>query len=309
MRVRFWGVRGSLPSPTRPNGITLKLAEALARARPEDIADGASRRRFLASLPPWLRGTVGGNTPCTTVDIEGLGAPLIFDCGSGIREFGKAAVAEGAGAFHLFMSHFHWDHIEGLPFFGPAYDPAARIDFHSPDPAMETSFSDLMRRPYFPIGIADTAAAKRFNLMEGPLTLGPATISSRRMGHPDGSFAYRIDCAGRRFIYATDAELCAADFAPSAPDFFAGADALVMDAQYTPAEAAEKSGWGHSSHGAAVEFAARWGIGHLVLFHHDPESSDEKLYGMLRSARRYHRRAFARSMRISLAYEGMEIVL
>lgn len=311
MRVRFWGVRGSLPSPLLPSQVRERFSAILRQALPEDLADSASRERFLAGLPPWLFGAVGGNTSCVSVDIDGLDARIVFDCGSGMRELGMAAAASPASRYHVFLSHFHWDHLQGFPFFAPAYNPAMAIDFYSPRPGYEADLSALMRDPYSPIRMEEMPSKKAFWLMDAPVGVGPASVSFRKVSHPGDSFAFAVDHGGKRLIYATDIELEPEDFARTKENaaFFDGADAIIVDAQYTVLEAMEKRKWGHSPYSMAVELAASWDIARVVLFHHDPGSSDRKLHEILHSARLYMRHIRAGGADVCLATEGMEIVL
>ena len=317
MRVRFWGVRGSLPAPLLPCQVREKISAILRQALPEDLADSQSRERFLAGLPPWLFGTVGGNTSCVGVDLDDFDERIVFDCGSGIREFGQNGGDGSAGGkkpparYHIFMSHFHWDHLQGLPFFAPVFDRSARIDFYSPKPEFEKDLSELMRYPYSPIRMKDLPAKIVFHTLEAPVQIGPATVSFRNMNHPGGSFSYKVAHGGKRFVYATDVELEAGDFTRGEENraFFGDADLVAMDSQYTLMEAIEKYRWGHSSYSMVVEFAVNWGVRHMVLFHHDPASDDRRLHEMLRSARRYLRLIFGGDMKVSLANEGTEIIL
>ena len=311
MRIRFWGVRGSLPAPLLGSQVREKLATVLRNARPEDFADSESRERFISGLPPWLLETVGGNTSCISVGIDDFDGQIVFDCGSGIRELGNTDGEGSSPAYHIFLSHFHWDHLQGLPFFSPAYRPSTTVDFYSPKPGFEDDLSGLMREPYSPVSLKDLSAKKRFHHMEGPVGVGPATVSFRKMNHPGGSFAYKVSHGGRQFIYATDSELEPRDFVTGDDNtaFFKGADVIALDSQYTLIEAIEKFKWGHSPYSMAVEFAMAWGIRHLVLFHHDPSSDDRRLHEMLRSARQYLRLIYGEGIEISLASEGMEIVL
>ncbi|MDR0290760.1 MAG: MBL fold metallo-hydrolase [Treponema sp.] len=313
MLIRFWGVRGSLPSPILPSGIKAKISAILEQAVPEDFASAESRERFLESLPPWLCGTVGGNTPCVSVEIEGCPEPIIFDCGSGIREMGIACAAKKPAheQYHIFVSHFHWDHLLGFPFFGPAYSPSVAMDFYSPHPGFEEYFRGIMKMPYFPVQMENLASKKKFHPMEGTLSIGPATIDFKKLSHPGDSYSFKISHNGKRFIYATDTELSAADFLPSGENaaFFKDADAIVLDSQYTLGEAIVKNNWGHSAFSLSVDFAANWGIKHLVLFHHEPTYDDQKLYGILQAAQWYLQRMDGKKMEISLATEGLEISL
>ncbi len=313
MRVRFWGVRGSLPAPLSSNQVKSKISAILERLTPEDLRSSASRERFLAGLPPWLFGTVGSNTPCLEVRVDGLDEVLIFDAGSGIRELGIAAGREHRPPqkFHLFFSHLHWDHVQGFPFFGPAYDPGVSIDFYSPLENLEKPLRDQMMAPFFPVTLDVMGAKKAFHRLSGPVVLKDASVTHKKMNHPGSSYAYLVTDGIKRFIYATDTELTSNDFLRNDENavFFGGADLLVIDAQYTLGEAIEKYNWGHSAFSMAVDFASNWGIRHLVLFHHDPTYDDRKLYGILQSARWYTEHMAIKGVEVSLAMEGTEIIL
>ena len=311
MRIRFWGVRGSLPSPLLPSQVREKLADILKLALPEDFVDSKCRERFTARLPPWLFGTVGGNTSCVSVHIDGFDETIVFDCGSGMRELGAREEKPRPSRYHVLLSHFHWDHLQGFPFFVPAFSPSVGIDFYSPRPDFERDLSRLMCAPYSPVRMEDMAAKKTFNVLKAPVKIGPAGVSFKKMSHPGDAFAYKVTHGEKRFVYATDVELGVQDFEHNEENtaFFGGADVAVVDSQYTLLEAIEKYRWGHSPYSMAVEFAMNWGIRHLVLFHHDPGSDDKKLNEMLKSARRYIRLIFGEDIEISLACEGTDIIL
>ena len=318
MRIRFWGVRGSLASPQLPSQIKSKISAITERITPGDLKSPESRERFLAGLPPWLFGTVGGNTPCVSVQLGGGKKPaapkelLVFDSGSGIRELGLAMTkAKCKPFYHIFFSHFHWDHISGLPFFGPTYDPSVKINFYSPLAALEAALHGQMTSPYFPIHMESMASQKAFKILTGPIKVNGATVSFRKMNHPGDSYSYRVDDGKHLFIYATDTELQASDFQKTEENiaFFSGADLLVIDSQYTLGEAIEKYNWGHSAFSLAVDFAANWKVKHMVLFHHDPTYDDHKLFNILQSAKWYTERLNITGMKISLAMEDTEIVL
>jgi phosphoribosyl 1,2-cyclic phosphodiesterase len=313
MNIRFWGVRGSLPAPQLPSQIKSKISAILERLTPEDIASPENRERFLAGLPPWLFGTVGGNTPCVSVSLGKPDELIVFDCGSGLRELGIACAQKkpAISNYHLFFSHFHWDHINGLPFFGPAYDPSVTVDFYSPQKNLEASLIGQMTSPYFPVHMESMACEKHFHFVENQVILDNVTIRCKRMNHPGDSYSYMMNDGKHRFIYATDTELSAADFIKNDENtaFFQKADLIVIDCQYTLGEAIEKYNWGHSAFSMAVDFAANWGIKHMVLFHHDPAYNDRKLFNILQSARWYMERLNIKGIELSLAMEGMEIDL
>ncbi|MDR0290248.1 MAG: MBL fold metallo-hydrolase, partial [Treponema sp.] len=235
MLIRFWGVRGSLPSPLLSSAIKEKISEIIEQVTPEDVANPKSKRQFLAGLPPWLDGTVGSNTPCVSVSIEGFNGAIIFDCGSGIRELGVACRNWNPVpvCYHTFFSHFHWDHLQGLPFFFPAYNPTATINFYSPKPAMDDYLRGQMKFPYFPIQMENMTQNRYFHHLETSVSVGPATVTFREMNHPGGSYSYKVNHNGKTFIYATDTELTTQDFERNDANtaFFKDVDVIVLDAQ------------------------------------------------------------------------------
>jgi phosphoribosyl 1,2-cyclic phosphodiesterase len=313
MRIHFWGVRGSIPTPLLPGQLKSKISAILERLGPADIESPQSRERFLAGLPPWLFGTTGGNTPCITVSLEKSPECAVVDAGSGMREMGlaQAKAVPKPNRYHVFFSHFHWDHLQGLPFFGPAYDPAVTINFYAPFKNPEAALQGQMTSPYFPVHLEAMGSTKNFLPLEKPVSLQGFSVSFKKMNHPGDSYSFRVDDGKHRFIYATDTELSAADFVKNQENtaFFHHTDLIVLDAQYTLGEAIEKYNWGHSAFSMAVDFAANWGIKHLILFHHDPTYDDKKLYNILQSARWYAERINLRDIKISLAIEGMEMSL
>ena len=313
MLVKFWGVRGSLPSPLVSDKVAGKFFEIFEKLCPSDLESPDSKKRFLKELPSRLYGTVGGNTACVSVQLKDSHEVLVLDAGSGIREMGISFgnLDPKLTRYHILFSHFHWDHLMGLPFFAPAYDPSVTLDFYSPFSGIEKTLNDQMMPPYFPIQMETMASKKNFHTISGPLELLGAKISYRKMNHPGDSFSYKVEYEAKKFIYATDTELLPEDFLKTDENsaFFSGADLIVVDSQYTIGEAIEKYNWGHNSYSMAVDFAANWGIKHLVLFHHDPGYDDEMLFSILQSARSYTERMNIKGINISLAIEGTEITL
>ena len=313
MRIFFWGVRGSLPSPQFSSQIKSKISAIMERLTPKDLKTHENRERFLADLPPWLFGTVGGNTPCVSIKLDNSRELIVFDAGSGLRELGIAAASEKPkiSKYHIFFSHFHWDHIMGLPFFGPAYDLSAKLDFYCPMSNLESALQGQMTTPYFPVYMESMASKKTYHHLTKPIKLLGATVSYRKMNHPGDSYAYKIEHDKQKIIYATDTELSSNDFIKNDENnaFFADADLIILDAQYTLGEAIEKYNWGHNAFSLAVDFVANWGIKHMVLFHHDPASDDHKLHNILQSAKWYTERMNIEGIKLSLAMEGMEIIL
>lgn len=311
MKVKFWGVRGSIPTPVTPDAIRSKIATVVQRVRASDLESPASREFFLSQLPPWLFGSAGGNTSCIEVRLKPKSV-ILLDGGSGLREFGAdlSTRTVPVNEFHMFFSHFHWDHLQGIPFFPPLYNPKVTIHFYSPEDGLEEKLKGQMIPPYFPVPFSIASARILYHkLSEGPVGLDGGEVSWKRMNHPGGCYAYRITNGKRHFIYSTDSELTEKDFEKNEDNirFFRNAHALIIDSQYTLGEAVEKYNWGHSSFSLAVDFASEWNVENLYLFHHEPSYDDKKLYNNLQSARWYYSHLGKSGMNIFLAEEGQEI--
>ena len=263
MRITFWGVRGSIPSPG-----------------PETVG-------------------VGGNTSCVEVRVGKL--LLVFDGGTGLRMLGKTLLKDMPITAHLFFSHVHWDHIQGFPFFDPAFVPGNVINLYGGNNVsrtLEETLAGQMDHPSFPVHLTDMGAQMVFHdVVEGhPLELDAgdgtkAVISSARGNHPNGVWAYRVDHGGRSVMYATDTEHYAV-VDPRLAALAKNVDVLIYDSQYTPEEYAgnagsggSKVGWGHSTFDEAVKLAKAAKAKKLVLYHHDPMQNDAAVAEKERRAR------------------------
>lgn len=318
MRVRFWGTRGSLPIALTAAGVRAKIASALRSAEGRRFANDAERDAFIDGLDFAVAGTFGGHTSC--VEIETGGADYVLcDMGSGLRPFGQAAIARhGAGApqtYHVFVSHVHWDHIMGLPFFTPAYIPGNRVVFYGGHAGLEAALRRQQEQPSFPVGFSTFGATIEFvHLTPGEaIEAAGLRVTCKLQRHAGDSYAYRFEREGRSVVYSTDSEHKLADPAETQGfiDFFRDADVVVFDAMYSLAESISvKADWGHSSNIVGVELCQAAGVRHLCMFHHEPINGDETLARILAETRRYE--AISRSgapMHVSTAYDGMEIDL
>ncbi|MDR1042266.1 MAG: hypothetical protein LBR80_19300 [Deltaproteobacteria bacterium] len=345
MIIRFWGVRGSLPSPSGYTELKDKIVQAVElalreRPAPEDA------ERFVEGLPDRVTGFVGGNTPC--LEISTQSRTLIFDAGSGIRKLGEhltpkpeldieqelmAKCKQGydpaadssatpkknpAPRRHLdlLFTHTHWDHIQGFPFFAPIYDKDTSITIHAANArAVEDGLRAQQSTPLlFPIHFDELPADIKFRtLPEDGLELGPFSLDFMRLPHPGGSTAYRVKAFGRTIVFATDYELLgdSPEVRRARDDlrsFVQGSDVFISDTQYTYLESHSKGGWGHSNALNVVDMAHAAGAKRLYLFHHDPSNDDRKLYDMLEKASSYSELLFPGSgLSIYLATEGTTV--
>jgi phosphoribosyl 1,2-cyclic phosphodiesterase len=231
----------------------------------------------------------------------------VFDCGTGFRILGKhwAQPGNSPNLAHIFVSHFHWDHIQGIPFFRPLYEnPEARFIFHSScrTRSLQKVLEQQMAAPYFPVKMNEMKAQRDFHdIEEGRVPLEDVTIQTSWLNHPQGCMGFRIESKEGVVVYATDNEPGDEGFDKKVRKLAEGADLLIYDAQYLPEEyEARKRGWGHSHWREAVNIVMESGAQELILFHHDPDHSDVCIDSIVKEARNYY-------PKVRAASEGMEI--
>lgn len=315
MRIKFWGVRGSLPAPLSREDISAKIAQALYLAKDTPLKTQGECVAFVEGLPAQVSGTIGGNTSCVEVLTDS--AHIVFDVGSGARALGNHLMSgvcgQGRGEIHLFMSHTHWDHIQGFPFFVPAYIPGNKIFIYSPKKDIAQKFeTQQVDQDMFPVRIEDMGAQIIFVPLDGgAVTIGQdIRVTHLPMRHPGGCHSYRIEENGKSLVYATDAEYPdprGGDMGPIL-DFFSNADLLIFDSMYTFMESKAKAGWGHSTSLIGVDLAARANVKRLVLFHHEPNYSDAKLKEIITKTITYNEIIKQNSgLEVILASEGLNL--
>lgn len=307
MKVRFWGVRGSIPVP------------------------GPQTNRY------------GGNTSCVEVRPRGAD-PIIIDAGTGIRRLGqdlmKGEYGDGRGTAHLLISHTHWDHIQGLPFFSPLYKGGNKINLYArqrDDTHLRAVFASQTENLYFPVPITSLKADVNFReLVEGQsFMIGNARVSCTRLNHPWIAMAYRVDVDGASVVYSSDTApftdiLLEHEFIAQAPELGAplapedrakleamrdglvelcrGADLLIYDTQFTMEEYRSRPHWGHSTPDDAIAIAREAKVKTLCLYHHAPARSDDQQDRILTDYRAHIAQA-GDDFELIAAYEGLEVGL
>ena len=254
LQLTFWGVRGSIPTPA-----------------PENLG-------------------YGGNTTCLELRLPN-DEVVVIDGGTGARQLGLSLLqrfSRNANDIHFLMTHFHWDHIQGIPFFAPLYSPANRVVFHASRPPEEVLdiLEGQMTHPYFPVKFELLAAKREFvQISKEPLQYGDLTVRSFPLNHPQGATGFRLESGGAVIVHACDHEHGDEKLDRTMREYAEGADVLIYDAQFTPEEYPAKAGWGHSTWLEGVKVARDAGVKQLILSHHDPSHTDDMLRAMLAEAK------------------------
>jgi len=269
LTVCFWGTRGSIPTPGR------------------------------ATID------VGGETPCVEIRTP-EDEIIILDAGTGLRRLGLALESRTNLHIHLFLSHTHWDHIQGFPFFRPLYNPENEVTLYGPkgvEQGLEDTLKGQMQVTYYPVQLSDLKAHIRFvELREQSINVNSHTrMTCREFQHPGGVFAYRIERNGTAVVYGTDVEVETEERADRMIEFSRSANLLIMDCQFNDEEyRGSRRGWGHSTPEMAARVAREASVDRLALFHHDPTHDDPFLWGLEREGRALFQQTF-------LAKDGMTL--
>ncbi len=314
MYVKFWGTRGSIPISLSSETIKHKIRQALEGAAGLNLADEAVLNRYLERLPFTVWGTAGGDTPC--LEVRSGNQLLILDAGSGIRLLGldlmQKGFAQGYQQADVLITHTHWDHIQGFPFFRPAFVPHNHFTFHSPFPDLVERLAQQQHASFFPVPVNYLSATLEFKTIRENewYQIGNFRVYAMRLFHPGITYGYRIEDDHAALVWATDSEYKQVDRASTENyvEFFQKADLLIFDAQYSLSEVLDKPDWGHSSALMGAEFAYRAGVKRLALAHHDPTSSDEKIWTDQEQAEAYlMRRHPDRTCEVMVAYDGLSL--
>ena len=319
LRVHFWGSRGSLPTPLGVAGVRSKLHDALLAARGHELETPEAVDAFIdRELPFSVRGTFGGNTACVEIATGG-DEFVLCDLGTGVREFGRALLAERGPArkhcFNVFLSHLHWDHVMGFPFFAPAYIPGNLIRIHGCHKTLAQAIRRQHSDPGFPVDFDSLAATIEFvELMPGrTYQVAGLSVLPIQQFHTGESYGYRFTREDKTIVYSTDCEHKYSVLDESYPfvHFYRNADLLIFDAMYSLADTVSvKEDWGHSSNVIAVELAQAARVKRLVLFHHEPVFDDRMIEAVFGETVRFEEISReGHKVEVIAAFDGLDLTI
>lgn len=321
MQIRFWGTRGSLPVAPHASTITDKVADALLHASGKIFTDKAAALDYARNELEFAVGQgYGGATSCVEVDV-GAGAFVVCDMGSGLREYGldtlrRLSDGNRPKEWHFFLSHLHWDHIMGFPFFVPAFVEGAKVIIHAGHSDAEEALRRQQEEISFPVPFDWLRANIEFHTLETgrEYQIGELAVSMIKQNHSHDSYGYRFrDKSGRVAIYSTDAEykIDRMEEESAMVDFIAGADLVIADTMYSLADSVSmKEDWGHSSNIIAVDLCHEAGARRLALFHHEPTYSDADIQRMHAETIRYEELTRNQSeLEVLCSYDGLCVQL
>ncbi|MGZ3707649.1 MAG: MBL fold metallo-hydrolase [Bdellovibrionota bacterium] len=294
LRIKIWGARGSLPSPLTPDALEAHIRLLLTDLTERGLGKEKDLEKLLAQLPRNRFGGYGGNTPC--IEVRSPAHQIIIDGGSGIRPLGydlmNGPCGKGQGEVHILFTHFHWDHLIGLPFFTPIFIPGNKIHVYAVQPDLPAVFKTIFQKPFFPVPLDRLGSKIEYHQLapHQPFQMGDIQVTPYQLDHPDPCWGYRFEKGGKVFSHCVDTECTRVSREQLGPDaaLYKGVDLMIFDAQYTLMETIEKVNWGHAAASLGLDIAMRESIKRVLFMHHDPASSNEKIAQAEAQARRYY---------------------
>lgn len=324
LTIKYWGVRGSLPSAPTPTEWTYHIEGVLRNFFTSGYRDLSQISKYMKTLEEPLVGGYG--TATTSVEIRSGKSQILIDGGSGIRNLSEAIMhgttGRAKGPFHIFMTHFHWDHVIGLPFFTPHFIPGSEIHYYAVQSDLEQLIRGVFKKPYFPVPFEALKANIHFHILEPrkAIKIDDFTITPYQLDHPDPCWGYKVEAGGKAYAHCVDTEgtrVTREELGLDLP-LYQNIDVMYFDAQYTLPELAEKANWGHSAAQVGLEIARREGIRRVLFAHHDPGARPEHVMELKRQTGEYYQSLMSKatgsheaSKEIiwDFAHEGLEIKL
>lgn len=318
MKLRCWGTRGSIPVSLTAPDVRAKILRALQGAQGLDLAQPAAMAAYVDGLGFDVAGTFGGHTSCLQIETGGP-EHIVLDLGTGVRPLGTHMLAkygeDKPQTYHVFLSHFHWDHIMGLPFFTPVYIPGNRVIVHSCHPHAEFALRRQQAEPSFPVRFEQFSADFTFDTVTPgqAFEVDGTRVVAHAQRHAGDSYGWRFERGGKSIVYSTDSEhrLEDEDERAGFVRFFRDADVVVFDAMYSLADAISvKEDWGHSSNIVGVELCQAAHARRLLMFHHEPAYSDTQIAKVLEETRRFEQiTRDGHVLEVLSAWDGFELKL
>jgi phosphoribosyl 1,2-cyclic phosphodiesterase len=321
VKVKFWGVRGSLPSSPSPEQWVHHIERLMAGFFRAGFNQQDQIKDYLKSMALPAIGSFGAATTC--VEVKSETSRIIIDGGSGIRGLGDHLVekGEGRGPFHIFLTHFHWDHLIGLPFFSPHFFPGTKIHYYAVQPDLMDIVKAKFRKPNFPVPFETLRSDIQFHQLKPrkPIVVDDIQVTPYMLDHPDPCWGYRIVSDGKVYSHCVDTECTRQTREAMGIDLplYQGADLMYFDAQYTLPELAEKENWGHSAAQIGIDIAFREEVKSILFAHHDPGATTQQVYHLIDQTREYYQwkiknrgpSEVLHNLKWKFAYEGLEVDL
>lgn len=324
LRIKYWGVRGSLPSAPMPELTFQHFQNVMMLFFKQGHKNADEVTEFLKgqSIP-----RIGGfGTATTCVEVNSSRQQIIIDGGSGIRQLSErmmtGSASQGQAEIHIFLTHFHWDHLIGLPFFAPHFIKGNKIHYYAVQDNLDEMVKVIFRKPWFPVPFEALGAQIQFHQLKPRevFQLQDMKITPYKLDHPDPCWGFKVQSGNRTYSHCVDTEgtrITQESLGEDLP-LYQGVDLMYFDAQYTLPELAEKANWGHSAAQLGLELAQREGIKAVLFAHHDPGANTEQIFHIQARIRQYYDEQMKKSIlnhqtlpevQWRYAYEGMEVDL
>ena len=294
MKIKYWGVRGSLPAAPTPEQWRSHFSNLMHQFFKSGHKDATEIKEFLNKARVTQIGGFGTATTCA--EITTPKTQIIIDAGTGLREMSadlmKGPAGKGQAEIHIFMTHFHWDHMLGIPFFAPHFIKGNKIHYYAVQDDLEKVVKIKFTKPMFPVAYENLPCTLIYHRLEPrkPVTINDLKITPYQLDHPDPCWGYKVECNGKVYAHCVDTEGTRVSAEALGPDLplYQGVDMMFFDAQYTLPELAEKANWGHSASQIGLDLAFREKMKCVVFAHHDPGADANQIFGLEKETREYY---------------------